>query len=80
MLRHAWKILRSERAKVVLSWLWQVLVVLMISLCLIWLGARLPSEQPSVVVVEQQSHYACISDEAGTLLGCVQSLSGPHVL
>lgn len=64
-----------ERARPVLEWLWQVLAVLMISLCLIWMGSRLPSDEPSPVVLEQVQHYVCIADADGVIRQCQLSIS-----
>lgn len=49
----------------------------MISLSLISMGSRLPSEQPSIVVVGPLQHYVCMSDADGTLQGCVLNAPVP---
>jgi len=77
MFRHAVAFARRPQVRALLSWVWPTLLVLTISLSLISMGSRLPSEQPSVVVVGPLQHYVCMSDADGTLLGCVLNAPVP---
>lgn len=77
MIRHAARLARNPLFRDVLSWLWQVLVVLILSLSLIWMGTRLPSEQRSDVVPELVQQYVCISDADGILRQCRLSVLVP---
>lgn len=61
---------RKALLRGLLSWAWQVLAVLTLSLCLIWWGTRLPSVQPSVVVPEQVPLSVCIVDADGLIAQC----------
>lgn len=77
MLRHAASLIRHPWTRAIASYAWPTLLVLMLSLSLITMGSRLPSEQPSVVVVGPLQHYVCMSDAAGTLQGCVLNAPVP---
>lgn len=80
MTRHPDEPAHTWNWRGILSWLWQILVVLMISLALIWLGSRLPSEQPSPDEAAPLQHYVCISVEAGTSAQCRLSVLVPQPL
>lgn len=55
---------------VLLSYIWSTCAVLTVSLALIWLGSRLPSDRHSADVLVQQQHYVCTADEDGTIRQC----------
>lgn len=77
MRRHAAALFEHPVVRVLLSWVWPTLLVLILSLALISMGSRLPSEQPSIVVVGPLQHYVCMSDVDGTLQGCVLNAPVP---
>lgn len=77
MLPRLRAILSDRRTQSLLSAAWQVSAVCLMSLGLIFMGSRLPSETPSIVVVEPWQLFACTRDVDGTLLGCEPSASAP---
>lgn len=62
---------------VLLSYAWSTFAVLTVSLALIWLGSRLPSDRHSADVLVQQQHYVCTADEDGTIRLCSVRVSQP---
>lgn len=68
----------SAPVRELLSWTWQVLAVLILSLALIFLGSQMASEPPSTVEVVRSQHCTYTSGEGGTVQACRLSYSEPE--
>lgn len=75
MSEHAGPTDLKTLAQGLLSWVWQVLAVLILSLGLISMGSHLASEPPSTAEVVRSQHCTYTSVEGGTEQQCKLSYS-----